>query len=74
MLRRPVEPTEYVCIRNSERLAEAGIEPSVGSRGDCYVDAPAETINRLYEADLIHRPGPWKTKESVELVTLQWLH
>lgn len=64
---------QYVSIRYSERLAEAGIEPSVGSRGDSYDNALAETINGLYKAELIHRRGPWKTKESVELATLEWV-
>ncbi len=58
----------------SEMLAQAGIEPSVGSRGDSYDNALAETINGLYKAELIHRRTPWKTKESVELATLQWVH
>jgi transposase InsO family protein len=66
--------SQYVSIRYSERLAEAGIEPSVGSRGDSYDNALAETINGLYKAELIKRRGPWKTKESVELATLQWVH
>ena len=61
-------------IRYSERLAEAGIEPSVGSKGDSYDNALAETINGLYKVELIHRRAPWKTKESVELATLQWVH
>jgi len=62
-----------VSIRNSERLSEAGIEPSVGSKGDSYDSALAETINGLYTAELIHRRTPWKTKESVELATLEWV-
>jgi putative transposase len=66
--------SQYVSIRYSERLAEAGIEPSVGSRGDSYDNALAETINGLYKAELIHRRAPWKTKESLELATLQWVH
>jgi transposase InsO family protein len=66
--------SQYVSIRYTERLAEAGIEPSVGSRGDSYDNALAETINGLYKAELIHRRAPWKTKESVELATLQWVH
>jgi putative transposase len=66
--------SQYVSIRYTERLAEAGIEPSVGSRGDSYDNALAETINGLYKTELIHRRGPWKTKESVELATLQWVH
>jgi putative transposase len=65
--------SQYVSIRYSERLAEAGIEPSVGSRGDSYDNALAETINGLYKAELIHRRGPWKTKESLEIATLEWV-
>jgi len=65
--------SQYVSIRYSERLAEAGIEPSVGSRGDSYDNALAETINGSYKAELIHRRAPWKTKESLELATLEWV-
>ena len=65
--------SQYVSIRYTERLAEAGIEPSVGSRGDSYDNALAETINGLYKAELIHRRAPWKTKEAVELATLEWV-
>ena len=65
--------SQYVSIRYSERLAEAGIEPSVGSKGDSYDNALAETINGLYKAELIHRRAPWKTRESVELATLEWV-
>jgi len=65
--------SQYVSIRYSERLAEAGIEPSVGSRGDSCDNALAETINGLYKAELIHRRGPWKTKAAVELATLEWV-
>lgn len=64
--------SQYVSIRYSERLAEAGIEPSVGSRGDSYDNALAETINGLYKAGLIHR-RTWKTRESVEPATLEWV-
>jgi transposase InsO family protein len=64
--------SQYVSIRYTERLAEAGIEPSVGSRGDSYDNALAETINGLYKTELIHRRAPWKTRESVELATLEW--
>ncbi|MBO6848067.1 MAG: transposase, partial [Maricaulis sp.] len=56
-----------------ERLAEAGIEPSVGSVGDSYDNALAETINGLYKAELIHRQGPWRTFEDVEYATLEWV-
>ena len=65
--------SQYVSIRYTERLAEAGIEPSVGSRGDSYDNALAETINGLYKAELIHKRAPWKTRESVELATLEWV-
>ena len=65
--------SQYVSIRYSERLVEAGIEPSVGSRGDSYDNALAETINGLYKAELIHRRAPWKTRESLELATLEWV-
>jgi transposase InsO family protein len=65
--------SQYVSIRYSERLAEVGIEPSVGSAGDAYDNALAETINGLYKAELIHRRAPWKTKEAVELATLEWV-
>lgn len=65
--------SQYVSIRYTERLAEAGIEPSVGSKGDSYDNALAETINGLYKAELIHKRGPWKTKAAVELTTLEWV-
>jgi hypothetical protein len=54
-------------------LAEAGIEPSVGSVGDSYDNALAETINGLYKAELIHRGGPWRSFEAVEFATLTWV-
>jgi putative transposase len=62
-----------VFVRYTERLGEAGIEPSVGSVGDAYDNALAETINGLYKAEVIHRRAPWRTKESVELATLEWV-
>ena len=65
--------SQYVSIRYSERLAEAGIEPSVGSKGDSYDNALAEAINGLYKAEVIHRRSAWKTIESVELATLEWV-
>ena len=66
--------SQYVSLRYSERLAEAGGEPSVGSKGDSYDNALAETINGLYKAELIHRRGAWKTREALELATLEWVH
>ena len=65
--------SQYVSIRYTERLGEAGVEPSVGSRGDSYDNALAETINGLYKTELIHKRGPWKNRESVELATLEWV-
>jgi putative transposase len=65
--------SQYVSIRYSERLAEASIEPSVGSKGDSNGNALAETINGLYKAELIHRRAPWKPREAVELATLAWV-
>tara|TARA_R110002111_G_scaffold122277_1_gene186043 strand:- start:1409 stop:2044 length:636 start_codon:yes stop_codon:yes gene_type:complete len=64
---------QYLSIRYTERLALAGIEPSVGSVGDSYDNALAETINGLYKAEVIHRLGPWKTMASVEWETLKWV-
>ena len=65
--------SQYVSIRYTERLAEAGIEPSVSSKGDSYDYALAETISGLYKTKVIHRRGPWKTLENVELATLEWV-
>ena len=65
--------SQYVSIRYTERLAEAGIEPSVGSRGDSYDNALAETVNGLYKTELIHKRAPWRTREAVELATLEWV-
>ena len=73
MLRRPIEPKQYVAIKYTERLARAGIEPSVGSVGDSYDNALAETVNGLYKAELIWRRGPWRSIEVVELATLEWV-
>jgi transposase InsO family protein len=55
------------------RLAEASVEPSVGSVGDSYDNALAETINGLYNAEVIHRRGPWRSFEAVEFATLTWV-
>ena len=66
--------SQYVSIRYTERLEEAGLMPSVGSTGDSYDNALAETINGLYKTEVIYKRGPWKTKESLELATLQWVH
>lgn len=64
--------SQYVGIRYTERLAEAGIEPSVGSVGDSYDNALAETING-HKAEVIHRRGPWRSFEAVEYATATWV-
>ncbi len=64
---------QYLSIRYTERLAEAGIEPSVGSVGDSYDNALAETIIGLYKTEVIHRRGPWRHLEAVEFATLEWV-
>ncbi|QJD67641.1 IS3 family transposase [Xanthomonas campestris pv. badrii] len=81
--RKPVGPdrlihhsdrgVQYASIRYTERLAEAGLEPSVGSVGDSYDNALAETINGLYKAEVIHRRSSWRTREQVEWATLTWV-
>ena len=65
--------SQYVSIKYTERLAEAGIEPSADSVGDSYDNALAETINGLYKAEVIHRRGPWRSFETVEFATLEWV-
>jgi putative transposase len=64
---------QYVSIRYTERLAEAGIEPSVGSIGDSYDNALAETVIGLYKTEVIRRDGPWRGIEDVEFATLEWV-
>jgi putative transposase len=66
--------TQYVSIRYSERLLQAGVEPSVGSTGDSYDNALAETINGLYKTEVVRKKGPWKTIEALEWETLNWVH
>lgn len=65
--------SQYVSIRYTERLAEAGIEPSVGSVGDSYDNALAETIIGLFKTEVIHLRGPWRSFEAVEFATLEWV-
>ena len=64
---------QYVSIRYTERLAEAGLEASVGSVGDAYDNALAETVIGLYKTELIRRCGPWRNAEHVEFATLEWI-
>ena len=65
--------SQYLAMRYTERLADAGIEPSVGSRGDSYDNALAESIIGLFKAEVIRRKGPWRTLEAVEFATLAWV-
>jgi putative transposase len=65
--------SQYLSIKYTERLKDAGVEPSVGSVGDSYDNALAETINGLYKAEVIWRRGPWRKFETVEFATLQWV-
>ena len=64
---------QYLSIRYTERLAEAGIVPSVGSVGDSYDNALAETMIGLFKAEVIRRLGPWRSLEAVEIATLEWV-
>jgi putative transposase len=73
VLRRPVEFTQYLAIRYTERLAEAGAVNSVGSKGDSYDNALAESFNGLYKTELIHRRGPWKNVDHDEWATLTYV-
>ena len=65
--------SQYLSIKYTERLAEAKIAPSVGSVGDSYDNALAETINGLFKAEVIHRRGPWRNFDAVEYATLEWV-
>src|SRR5690242_21179516 len=73
VLRRPLELGQYLSIRYTERLAEAGIERSVGSTGDSYDNALAESVIGLYKTEVIRRRGPWKGIDEVEFATLEWV-
>jgi putative transposase len=73
VLRRPLEPGQYLSIRYTERLAQAGAVTSVGSRGDSDDNALAETIIGRYKTELVRRRGPWKGIDQVEYATLEWV-
>lgn len=73
LLRRPVEPGQYLSIRYSERLKDAGVDASVGSTGDSYDNAMAETIIGLFKTEVIHARGPWRSLDAVEYATLEWV-
>lgn len=65
--------TQYLSIRYTERLVEAGASVSVGSKGDSYDNALAETVNGLYKAELVERHGPWRSLDELELATLEYI-
>ena len=65
--------TQYLSMRYTDRLADEGIAPSVGSRGDSYDNARAESVIGLFKTEIIHRRGPWRTLEAVEFATLDWV-
>ena len=70
MLRPPVESSQYTSIRYTDRLVEAGLQASIGTIGDSYDNALAETVNGLYKAELVFWEGPWKGADDLELATL----
>jgi len=65
--------TQYLSMRYTDRLADAGIAPSVGSRGDSYDNALAESVIGLFKTEVIRRLGPWRHLEAVEFATLDWV-
>ena len=73
VLRRPLESGQYLSMRYTDRLVDAGIAPSVGSQGDAYDNALAESVIGLYKTEVIQRKGPWRTLEAVEFATLTWV-
>jgi putative transposase len=73
VLRRSLEPGQYLAIRYTQRLADEGAVGSVGSRGDSYDNALAETTIGLYKTELVRRRGPWRGIDDLELATLEWI-
>ena len=73
VLRPPIESAQYLSIRYTNRLAEAGISPSVGSVGDSYDNALAESVIGLYKTELIHKRAPWRNRDQVEYATLEYV-
>ncbi len=74
MLHRPIELAQYTSIAFTQRLLEAGVDPSVGSVGDAYDNALAESQIGLYKSELIWPHGPWRDRDHVEHDTLNWVH
>ena len=73
MLHRPLEPGQYVAIRYTQRLAEAGAVASVGSTGDSYDNALAEAFNSLFKAELVRNHGPWRGIDGLEIATAEYI-
>ena len=73
VLQRPLEPEQYLSVRYTERLAEAGAVTSVGSRGDSYDNALAESVIGLYKTELVRKQGPWRSLDDLEFATLEWV-
>ena len=73
VLRRPLAGSQYLSMRYTDRLVDAGIAPSVGSQGDAYDNALAESVIGLYKTEVIRRKGPWRSLEAVEFATLTWV-
>lgn len=73
MLRRPVEPGQYTSIAFTERLAALGMRASIGTVGDAYDNALAESTIGLFKTELIRRRGPWRNLDDVEIATLEWV-
>ena len=73
MLRQPLEPGQYLAIRYADRLGEQGAVNSVGSKGDSYDNALAETIIGLYKTELVRNRGPWCGLNDLEYATLEWI-
>lgn len=74
VLQPPIEPTQYVSIRYTDYLAQAGLAASVGSAGDAYDNALAETVNGLYKTELIYARPAWPSATEVEFQTMNWVH
>ena len=73
MLHRPVEPSQYVSLALTERLAALGMRASIGTVADAYDNALAESTIGLFKTELIRRRGPWRTLDDVEIATLEWV-
>jgi putative transposase len=74
VLQRPVEPRQYTAIRYQDRLADGSAVASIGSVGDSYDNAQAESLIGLYNTECTRRDGPWRSVEDLELATLSWVH